>query len=100
LAREYGQRRRDRAPWRAWYGRKPWLDLRDAQLSREPLCARCLAEGLVTGATVVHHKKAHRGEWSLFIDPSNLESICKPHHDSDAQREEWAERGGGGSESL
>ena len=39
-------------------------------------------------ATVVHHRIAHKGDWQLFIDPENLESVCKPCHDSEAQQQE------------
>ena len=39
-------------------------------------------------ATVVHHRKVHMGDWSLFIDPENDESLCAPHHDTVVQREE------------
>lgn len=39
----------------------------------------------VTPANVVDHVKAHKGDETLFFDPSNLQSLCKPHHDSDKQ---------------
>jgi len=42
----------------------------------------------LTPADVVHHVKEHKGDPTLFCDPANLESICKPHHDADAQSEE------------
>jgi len=38
--------------------------------------------------TVVNHRRPHRGDWALFIDPRNHESVCKPCHDSAIQREE------------
>lgn len=72
------------------YGAR-WQKARETFLSAHPLCAKCEAKGRVTQATVVNHKVAHRGDWSLFWDSSNWEPLCKPHHDSDAQRED---RGG------
>ena len=43
---------------------------------------------MVEAATIVHHVKAHKGDLALFYDPGNLQSLCAPHHDSAAQREE------------
>jgi 5-methylcytosine-specific restriction enzyme A len=59
-----------------------WKRLRLAHLKANPLCVKCKANGRVEAATVVHHIRAHRGERTLFLDPTNLESSCKPHHDS------------------
>jgi len=33
-------------------------------------------------ADVVDHIVPHRGDAKLFWDPANLQSMCKPHHDS------------------
>lgn len=56
-------------------------------------------------ATVANHRIAHKGDWKLFIE-GDLESACKPCHDSEVQREEKAAalqalrwRHGGGSKS-
>jgi 5-methylcytosine-specific restriction protein A len=96
IVREYEGRRRARSPWRAWYGLAIWQKLRAVQLADEPLCQRCLVEGITRAADTVHHKKPHRGDWALFADPFNLESVCKPCHDLDIQREETAAKRGGG----
>lgn len=45
----------------------------------------CKAEGFVIAATVANHTKAHKGDWDLFVDPDNLDSLCKTHHDRDQQ---------------
>lgn len=71
-----------------WYGLKAWQDARHVQLSRQPLCERCLQGEIVTEATVVNHRTPHRGDWDLFVDPNNHESVCQPHHDGLIQREE------------
>jgi hypothetical protein len=52
------------------------------------LCERCLAEGRTVAATIVNHRRPHKGDWQLFIDPGNHESLCKPHHDGEVQSEE------------
>jgi len=45
----------------------------------------CKAAGKITIATVVDHITAHKGDTELFWDRSNWQSLCKQHHDSDAQ---------------
>ena len=85
--RQYDRTRSRQRPWRSWYGLTIWKDIRRAQLAAVPYCERCEADGLVVEATVVNHKVRHNGDWQLFIS-GPFESICKPHHDSDVQREE------------
>ncbi len=86
------------------YGYK-WQQARAAYLAEHPHCVMCLADLGMTDlqpadvivrcaqlgvpepvATVVNHKVAHRGDQRLFWSRSNWESLCKAHHDSDAQR--------------
>ena len=59
--------------------------MRTRQLQREPLCHMCKAEGRTEAATVANHTKAHKGDPELFWDETNLDSLCKRHHDSDQQ---------------
>lgn len=77
-------------PWRALYKDPRWQRAREVQFAKQPLCERCLRAGHITGATVVNHRIAHRGDEVLFFDPSNHESTCKRCHDRDIQREERA----------
>jgi len=42
--------------------------------------------GKVTAATVADHKTPHKGDEGLFFDELNLQSLCKPCHDSAKQR--------------
>jgi 5-methylcytosine-specific restriction enzyme A len=58
--------------------------MRKRQLEGEPLCAWCLREGRITPATVAHHEILHKDDPALFWN-SPLVSLCKMHHDSDAQ---------------
>lgn len=74
--------------YRRWYNLKAWKDARLAQLAHQPLCERCEKAGRITQATVVNHRTPHKGDWSLFINPENHESLCAPHHDTLVQREE------------
>ena len=89
--REYDVKREAEHPWRAWYKTGRWRALRAAQLAQQPLCERCQSRGILTPATVCHHKKAHKGDLVLFWDPMNLGSSCADCHDVDEQR---VERGG------
>lgn len=85
--------RRVSAEYHAWYSLPIWTDvLRPAQLLREPWCSECAKQGLRLRATVVDHKKPHRGNWLLFIDPANHQSMCKRHHDQKTAREMAEER--------
>lgn len=86
--RRFDVQRAQRLPWRSWYGLKVWQDIRELQLAEESLCRRCLADdGIAETATVVNHIGGHGGDWDRFIS-GPFESLCKPHHDRDAQREE------------
>ena len=75
----------DRSVYIKWYGLGIWKRLRKRQLQKEPLCLMCKAEGFIVAATVANHTVAHKGDWYLFVDPDNLDSLCKLHHDRDQQ---------------
>jgi len=62
-----------------------WRRLRENQLAVQPLCEFCLVTEDITAAEVVDHKKKHAGDLELFHDPTNLQSLCKHHHDSAKQ---------------
>ena len=88
MGRRDDRRSPEAAQYRAWYKTAEWQRLRMAQLSKQPLCERCLAKDRTTAATVVHHIEAHKGDRARFLDPTNLASSCAPCHDSDEQSEE------------
>lgn len=62
--------------------------LRPNQLAREKCCAYCYQMGRVVKATHVDHKIPHRGDFKLFSDPKNLQSLCATHANSTKQKEE------------
>lgn len=68
-------------PWRKLYDTARWKRMRVRQLTIEPLCRFCLEVEDVTAATVVDHRKAHKGSEELFYDADNLQSLCAPCHD-------------------
>ncbi len=69
------------------YGHK-WRKAREQHLDAHPFCERCERQGRLRAATVVNHRKAHRGDQQLFWDRTNWESLCKPCHDGPTQAEE------------
>ena len=85
--------RRESAKWHNWYNLSIWTqDLRPAQLLREPFCRECARRGLRTWATDVDHIRDHKGQWALFMDESNLESLCHSCHSRKTMREQWQNR--------
>ncbi|MDO4810550.1 MAG: HNH endonuclease signature motif containing protein [Eubacteriales bacterium] len=86
-------RRRASAEYHDWYNLPIWKDdLRPAQLIREPFCRECARKGERTRATVVDHIEPHCGDWELFVDPANHQSLCKHHHDQKTMREQAQKR--------
>jgi len=53
-----------------------WRAARRDYLAAHPACTACGAP-----ATVVDHRRAHRGDPALFWDRSNWQPLCKPCHD-------------------
>jgi len=77
-----------RGQWSHLYSTPRWRRLRAAHLRAHPWCVMCLERGEYTHASVVDHKRPHRGDTRLFFDAGNLQAPCKPHHDSTKQWEE------------
>ena len=87
-------RQRPSAARRGYGGR--WRSARVRYLAEHPLCASCLAEGRLTGATVVDHVVPHGGDRQRFWDESNWQGLCKPCHDSKTVRDgRWARQSRG-----
>ena len=85
--------RRESATWHSWYSLPIWTDqLRPGQLLREPFCRECANRGIRTKATDVDHIRDHKGDWALFTDPSNLQSLCHSCHAKKTMREQWQKR--------
>lgn len=81
--------RRVSAAWHSWYTLPVWTDrLRPDQLLAEPFCRECAKRGERVRATVVDHVKPHRGDWALFTDKNNLQSLCKRCHDRKTMTEQ------------
>jgi 5-methylcytosine-specific restriction endonuclease McrA len=69
-----------------------WDRERAAFLTANEFCVRCANEGVRTTATIINHKRPHRGDRGLFWQRSNWEAVCAYHHNSVIQAEERRER--------
>lgn len=85
--------RRVSSDYHGWYNLPIWKNkLRPEHLLREPFCRVCAQAGVRTKAEVVDHIRPFRGDWSLFVDTSNYQSLCKYHHDQKTMRERLADQ--------
>lgn len=75
----------------ALYNSARWKRIRKVQLASEPLCRMCAQQGKTTAARIVDHIEPHRGDPLRFYT-SELQSLCKPCHDSHKQRLEKSGR--------
>ncbi|MBP5744148.1 MAG: HNH endonuclease [Oscillospiraceae bacterium] len=85
-------KRRVSAEYHSWYALPVWQKMRADHLLREPFCRACAMNGIRTAATVVDHIQPHRGDWQRFTDRTNLQSLCKYHHDQKTMQEQLADR--------
>lgn len=82
------RRSQEARSWRWMYGTKLWRDkLCPEQLAREPFCRACAKNGIRTRAEDVDHIRDHKGNWTLFADPKNLQSLCHNCHSRKTAKE-------------
>ncbi len=82
------QRGKDSEAWHKYYSLPIWKDdLRPNQLLREPWCCECAKRNTRTRATEVDHVVPHEGDWNLFTDRKNLQSLCHRCHSAKTMRE-------------
>lgn len=68
------------------YGQAYWKKQREIQLSKEPLCAACLADGKVMQAEHIDHVFPHRQDARKF-KVNLFQSLCAYHHTMKTQFE-------------
>lgn len=78
--------------WRWMYGTEDWKRLRGDQLLAEPFCRECARRGARRRATDVDHIRDHKGDWELFTDRSNLQSLCHSCHSRKTMTEQGKKR--------
>ena len=57
-----------------------WDKYSKYRLTKYPLCANCLDNGITKAATCTDHIRAHKGNVKLFRDKSNHQSLCDTCH--------------------
>ena len=67
--------------YRKWYDRKDYRIARDVFMFQHPVCVVCGAL-----ATDLDHIKPHKGDWALFWDVRNWQSLCATCHGRKTQR--------------
>jgi 5-methylcytosine-specific restriction protein A len=82
---EYQKRRTD-IEEQTFYRSYRWRKLRKYKLSRDPLCAICLREGIVKEATMVDHIKPIKNGGDLMA-VVNLQSLCVSCHNRKKAKE-------------
>lgn len=65
---------------RGWIDSPEWRQARLVHLAQYPLCVHCEEQAGVTLATDVDHIIPHRGNYDLFWDRNNWQSLCKSCH--------------------
>ena len=71
----------------SFYKSKAWRECRQSFLAANPLCMRCLKEGRVKPATIVHHTiyltKETVNDPSISLNFENLEAVCQDCHNKE-----------------
>jgi len=83
-------RDKERTTSQAWhwlYNTKAWRNLREPQLLQEPFCRECARHGIRVRAEDVDHITPHKGSKVVFLDKSNLQSLCHRCHSRKTMRE-------------
>ena len=57
-----------------------WHKYSKLRLTKYPLCANCLDNGITKTATCTDHIIPHKGNIKLFRDKKNHQSLCKTCH--------------------
>lgn len=74
------------------YKSKRWQRLRQLKITINPLCERCLKNGIYNATEIIHHKDyvtdKNYNDDNIFFNIDNLESLCFDCH----QKEHFAEK--------
>lgn len=79
-----------------FYKSKEWSNCRDTYIKEHTLCERCLANGLIVPAKIVHHKihlnSTNVSDPSISLNHDNLESLCMECHNREHFHKEVSSR--------
>lgn len=92
LFREEQARNNPRPPREARGYDADWRELRRRHLAEHPWCVECKKLGRETPARIVDHVVPVSVAPDRRLDPTNLASMCMPHHTAKSMRERAARR--------
>lgn len=70
-----------------FYNSMAWRRTRKAVLMEQPLCVRCLEEGVVETAVIVDHVIELKDDWEKRLDITNLHPLCRSCHNTKTAEE-------------
>lgn len=71
---------------KAFYSSTTWKKLSQWHRTRSPLCVACQSKGRTTVGDVADHIVEIRDDWSLRVEPSNLQTLCHSCHNTKTQQ--------------
>lgn len=76
-----------------FYSSTQWKQVRTAyKKTKQGLCERCLAKGLIVPADEVHHKvrltRDNINDYSISLNFDNLEALCETCHDKEHEQDQ------------
>lgn len=78
----------DRKAFNSMYNNKAWATMRIGQLSRHPLCASCLTQGIVTQGVHVDHLFPWASIGKEAFTRNILQTLCAPCHSVKTSKEQ------------
>lgn len=80
---------RDKTEDRQWIHSPRWRRESKAHLDAHPLCVPCEKQGITKAAGLTDHIIPHKGNYELFWDQSNWQSMCNDCHEAKHGPERW-----------
>jgi 5-methylcytosine-specific restriction protein A len=75
------QYNKQRPEWHNLYKSYRWRNARLRYLMEHPLCVECERIGRLISGNTINHIIPHKGNYDLFWNESNWETLCKRCHD-------------------
>lgn len=75
--RMYGEKE---GKYQRFYHSTAWRKTSRRWLQNNPVCVECLKHGIIKRGEIVDHIIPIRVDWSKRLDISNLQTLCKAHH--------------------
>jgi len=82
-------KKRDKSPGRQWLHSTRWRKASNLHKVKYPLCVECKRHGKITPVYVTDHIIPHNGNYELFWDQSNWQSLCNFCHEEKHKGERW-----------